>query len=95
MEEDEDGSRAFQVRRVSYLHSQALCSVKVMKMLFSCLWSFILFICTERDKDKVKGLDDGSRRAGIRCKVPQTGTPHKQRFCHIFRWLWLVLFEPL
>lgn len=36
------------VRQLSYLHSHALCSVKLMKTLFCCLWGFILFICEER-----------------------------------------------
>lgn len=42
----------FGVRQGSYLHSQALCSVKLMKTLFCCLWGFILFIWGERDGDK-------------------------------------------
>lgn len=88
----------FCVWQVSYLHSQALCSVKLMKTLLCCLRGFILFICEERYGDKVKGLDDGSRRAVTRCKVPQTESRHRG---HIFTftfsagcgWFRLSLFD--
>lgn len=33
---------------------------------------YSFYLQRERDEDKVKGLDDGSRRAVIRCKVRQT-----------------------
>lgn len=38
------------VFEVSYLHSHALCSVKLMNMLFCCLWSFILLICKKKER---------------------------------------------
>lgn len=38
------------VFRVSYLHSHALCSVKLMKISFCCLWGFILLICKKKKK---------------------------------------------
>lgn len=41
------------VFRVSYLHSHALCSVKLINMSFCCLWGFILFICKKRKEKRV------------------------------------------
>lgn len=63
----------FAARRVSHLHSHALCSVKLMKTLFCCLWGFILFICGRegwrqsqrfgrgelRSSDKTRSSSDG------------------------------------
>ena len=42
----------FHVLRVSYLHSHAMCSTKLLNELFCCLCSFILFICGIETKRK-------------------------------------------
>lgn len=40
------------VFRVSYLHSHALCSVKLMNISFCCLWGFILLICKKKQEEE-------------------------------------------
>lgn len=40
------------VFRVSYLHSHALCSVKLMNISFCCLWGFILLICKKKKQEE-------------------------------------------
>ena len=50
-------------RGISYLHSHALCSVKLMKISFCPLWGFILLICKrrrqrERERERERHLSD-------------------------------------
>ena len=40
----------------SYLHSQELCSVKLIKISFCCLCGFILFIWGEKEREIVSVL---------------------------------------
>lgn len=43
------------VFRVSYLHSHALCSVKLMNTSFCCFRRFSLFICLIKGKNSLGG----------------------------------------
>lgn len=50
------------VFRVSYLHSHALCSVKLMNTSFCCFRRFNLFICWKKRTKKITWLTGGSKR---------------------------------
>ena len=58
-------------RGISYLHSHALCSVKLMKISFCPLWGFILLICKrkrereiDRERERERHLSDLNENMG-------------------------------